>query len=106
MLSAPGGSNGVTQDPQQNLRDRGQACQGHRDLLFRIVVVLQLACLIVDVGLHVEVPVPAKIKENRPLLSFFLGAQTFRYVAIGTVLCSFSNVRRCWNWASSRAWRL
>src|SRR6266849_6066358 len=29
--------------------------------------------------LHVEMPVPAEIKKNRPLLSFFLGAQGFAY---------------------------
>src|SRR5437868_5501341 len=52
-----------------------KAGQRHRDLLGRVVVVLQLAGLVVDVRLHVEVAMPAEIEENRLRRAFLFRLQ-------------------------------
>src|ERR1019366_9975076 len=58
-------------------RHHGQTRQCHRDLLGRIVVVLEHARLVVDVRLHVEVAMAGEDEENRGRRSFFLCPQSF-----------------------------
>jgi len=50
-------------------------CEGLFYLYRRYFVILELAGEVFVIGDHVEMPVAGQIKEDDPLLSFFLGRQ-------------------------------
>src|SRR5215472_774664 len=65
----------------------GKTRQGHRNLFRRIVVVLQPSGLIVDVRLHVEMPVPTEIEKDGLLLAFFLCVEGLAQSASYGMVC-------------------
>ena len=64
-------------ESRRQLRWFGHARQSrerHRELRFVVVLILQLAGEVVDVGLHVEVTVPAEIEQDRAPFPFLPAA--------------------------------
>ena len=61
--------------PRKLLFHRRQSGQRHGDLLGRVLVVLQLARLVIDVGLHVEMAVAGEVEEDGLFPAFFFGLQ-------------------------------
>src|ERR1039457_6241385 len=57
--------------------DRRQTGQSHGDLLVGILVVLQFAGRVIDVGLHVEVPVTAEIEQDDARDTLLLALERF-----------------------------
>jgi len=57
------------------LSHRRQPRQRHGNLFRGILVVLQFSRLVVDIRLHIEMPMTAEVEENGALLSFRLGFQ-------------------------------
>src|ERR1017187_8102917 len=62
-----------TNNPTACLLERRQTSERHRNLFSRIIVVLQLPRLVGNVTLHVEVPMPTQVEQNRARLPFRLG---------------------------------
>lgn len=58
------------------LRNRGQTRERHGYFFRWILVILKLAGLVVDIGLHVEVAMATEIEENRTRLSFGFGLES------------------------------